>query len=275
MRYINLDTLELSEGWEARAIGLHARLTAAATATERKEILERNQIWQELIPQLRRLFNNKCWYSESAEVMSDMNVDHFRPKNEARNTDADIRDGYWWLAYNWNNYRLSSVYCNQRRKDKLSTDNLTKGKGSYFPLRPGSNPATRVEELVDEVFYLLDPTNVNDPELLSFDATGEAVPFVSAEENQWDYDRAERSIELFHLNHTPLREKRLELWNLIQRKINQLRNLSRNAFRTATDNATIEAIRQELREYCNKNSEYSAMAIACIEKNQLRLREVA
>lgn len=275
MRYINIDDLELPDGWESRADDLHRQLLAETSPEKRKIILDKNQIWQELIPQMRRLLNNKCWYSESAEVMSDMNVDHFRPKNEARNLDDSTRDGYWWLAYDWRNYRLSSIYCNQRRKDKLSADKKTCGKGSYFPLREGSHPASRIEEIVDEIFYLLDPAKKDDPDLLSFNSNGEAVPFVTEDEDFWDFERARVSIELYHLNHTPLREKRLELWNLIQRKINQLRNLYRKVIRTAADNAVIEQIRQELRNYCEKSSEYSALALACIEENKIRLREAA
>jgi len=275
MRYVNIEEIQLPNGWEDRAQALQNQLAAAQTQDDRKRILDSNQIWQELIPQMRRLLNNKCWYSESAEVMSDMNVDHFRPKNEARNLDETVRDGYWWLAYHWRNYRLSSIYCNQRRKDKLSNNRNTKGKGSYFPLRHGSHPAANIDELVDEVFYLLDPISKDDPDLLSFNSNGEAVPFVTEDDDLWDYERARISIDLYHLNHTPLREKRLQFWNLVQRKINQLRNSYRKSVRTAADNAVIEQIRQELRDYCEKSSEFSALALACIEENKIRLREAA
>jgi len=276
MRTINISDLGdlLPDGWEENAKILKDSLVGK-TADERQKIFKDNPIWQDLLIVLKGLSNNKCWYSEAQEVMSDMDVDHFRPKNEAANLDADgkpiKRDGYWWLAYDWKNYRLSSIYSNRLRKDKHTDEKESFGKGSLFPLRNGCTPATCADELDDEVIYLLDPTNSNDPNLLFFSNDGKAIPSVEEESEPWNYSRAKVSIDIYHLNHTPLKDARLVVWNLCQRKIDQMKTINQKTLRTAGDNARIEMIKTELREMMSKSSEFSAVALACIEKNRLRM----
>ncbi|WP_411029343.1 hypothetical protein [Spongiimicrobium sp. 3-5] len=276
MRTIDVSNLEdlLPEGWEENAETLNALLNGK-TAEQRRAIFKASPIWQDLLLVLKGLSNNKCWYSEAQEVMSDMDVDHFRPKNEAKNIDSNgksiIRDGYWWLAYDWRNYRLSSIYSNRFRKDKHTEEDKSYGKGSFFPLRDGCNAATCLAELDDEVIYLLDPINPNDPDLLFFSEDGKAIPSVEEEDEPWNFSRAKISIDVYHLNHTPLIDARLVVWNLCQRKINQIKQINQKQLRTAGDNARIEIIKEELREMASKSSEFSAVALACIEKNKIRM----
>lgn len=275
MRTIHIQELEssLPEGWLEKAEALK-NVLLGKTTEERTIILDKNPIWKELLVPLKKLSNNKCWYSEAQEVMSDMDVDHFRPKNEALQKDEDgktlKRDGYWWLAYDWRNYRLSSIYSNRLRKDKHTSKGISFGKGAFFPLRKGCVPATNIDELDDEVIYLLDPINPNDPDLLFFSEDGSAIPAVSNEE-PWDYERTLVSIDIYHLNHTPLKEARQVVWNLCQRKIDELKRISRKIHRSARDEERINIIRQELRDLTSKKAEFSAVALACIEKNRLRM----
>src|SRR5258705_7981723 len=121
MRYINNKNIKLPNGWEAKAEALANKLVAAAPE-ERSKILKDNPIWQELLLSLHELSNGKCWYSEAKEIMSDRDIDHFRPKNLAKNLDDSERGGYWWLAYDFENYRLSSIYSNRRRQDKFDAE---------------------------------------------------------------------------------------------------------------------------------------------------------
>jgi len=276
MRTIDISNLEnlLPDGWEANAKALKDSLVGK-TAEERRKIFKDNPIWQDLLIVLKGLSNNKCWYSEAQEVMSDMDVDHFRPKNEAANINSNgkpiKRDGYWWLTYDWTNYRLSSIYSNRLRKDKHSDEKESFGKGPFFPLRNGCNAATCADELDDEVIYLLDPTNPNDPDLLFFSNDGKAIPSVDQNSEPWNYARAKVSIDIYHLNHTPLKDARLVVWNLCQRKIDQIKKINQKTHRTASDNARIETIKRELREMMSKSSEFSAVTLACIEKNRIRM----
>jgi hypothetical protein len=134
MRYINIKDLVLPVGWEDRAKALNEKLKNAKNPKERSAIIDKNPIWNELIVPLSKLSNQKCWYSEAKDVMSDRDVDHFRPKNKALNDDKSARDGYWWLTYDWENYRFSSIYCNRLRDDKFDETKGVGGKGCYFPL---------------------------------------------------------------------------------------------------------------------------------------------
>jgi len=121
------------------------------------------------------------------------------------------------------------------------------------------------------VIYLLDPTNPNDPDLLFFSNDGKAIPSIEEESEPWNYARAEMSIDIYHLNHTPLKDARLVVWNLCQRKIDQIKMINQKTHRTASDNARIETIKTELREMMLKSSEFSAVTLACVEKNRLRM----
>lgn len=73
-------------------------------------------------------------------------VEHFRPK--ARVDDDLGHGGYWWVAYNFDNYLLSCSTCNSVRK------------GNWFPLRPRSRRVTydTRSKLPHEARVLFDPT---------------------------------------------------------------------------------------------------------------------
>jgi hypothetical protein len=78
-------------------------------ANERAEHIKKNsKIWRDFKNYLSQMSYGKCWYSESPEVQSHLDVDHFRPKLEARR-DEKVCDkpGYEWLAFSWDNFRLS------------------------------------------------------------------------------------------------------------------------------------------------------------------------
>lgn len=265
MRYINLHDLELPDGWEEKAKELSAQLTAANSKRKRSKILSDNPIWQELLVPLYRLSKGKCWYSEARDVMSDRDVDHFRPKNEARNLDGKEREGYWWLAYDWENYRLSSIYCNRRRSDKFSKVKKVGGKWSYFPLFDETAPCKSKDRLRDEDKMLLDPTDKDDPDLLTFDQNGDAVPNTS---NSKEIQRVKASIDLYNLDYTPLKEERQKVWDKCQRHINEIENIRSNPNYGIADNERIKFIKEEIRRMIEPEEEFSMVAIACVEYNK-------
>ncbi|KHD08572.1 hypothetical protein PN36_02120 [Candidatus Thiomargarita nelsonii] len=68
--------------------------------------------------------NRKCCYCErKRDLKRESDVEHFRPK--AAVTEDKEHDGYWWLAYEWDNYFFSCKLCNQEYKKKLKS-NTTK-----------------------------------------------------------------------------------------------------------------------------------------------------
>ncbi len=64
---------------------------------------------------LFRMHYGKCCYCERKRTRKrEMDVDHYRPK---AGVDREAsHQGYWWLAYDWNNYLWSCKPCNQGYK---------------------------------------------------------------------------------------------------------------------------------------------------------------
>ncbi|TKC04863.1 HNH endonuclease family protein [Pedobacter frigoris] len=266
MRYIDLNKLQPPEGWIDKANLLKAKMQNAQNSQERIKILKENPIWQELLIPLSELSNGKCWYSEAREIMSDRDVDHFRPKNEALNEDDSKRDGYWWLAYDHENFRLSSTYSNQKRRDKYRNKTKIGGKGSYFPLFVGSAIAINKGRLADEDIMLLDPTDPDDPNLITFDDTGKVLANTT---NPKEMERVRVSIWLYNLNHLPLEEERARIYKRCQTLINRIDNIKNKADFGASDKTLLKSLKNELRELLSADQELSAVAIASCENAQL------
>lgn len=274
MRHIDISLLQLPAGWKDRADALTAQLHSAPNDAARAKIMEDHPIWQELIVPLSRLLNGKCWYSEAQDVMSDRDVDHFRPKNKAVNINGIPRsdeEGYWRLAYDHENYRFSSQYSNQKRRDKFKKKKFTGGKGDYFPLFAGSPVAKTKNRCCDEQIMLLDPCNRNDPGLLTFDNKGVAMPDASAILDPDDKVRVEVSIKVYNLDYSTLEEFRERMWGLCQRKIDEIREITNdpNGMSIFSKNR-VNFLKDEIRVMTDRDAEVSAVAIACCEHNGLR-----
>ncbi len=164
--------------------------------------------WGKLKPWLQVLSNGKCWFSEVRDKFSHYDVEHFRPKKETRGLDGTARDGYWWLAFDYTNFRLCGNVGNRK-------------KGTWFPLKSGSLCSSfdnRCEE--SETAFLLDPTDPYDVVMIAFDEEGKviAAPGIS----EWEKERVEETIKRFKLNeHEPLTEGRKNIWQTVSREIEQ------------------------------------------------------
>ena len=189
------------------------------TAAERPAVLQKHRdLWRRLRTQLAALSCGKCWYCESKEIRSDNPVDHFRPKG--RVDGCPDHPGYWWLAFDWKNYRYSCTYCNSRRRDPV-TGNVG-GKHDNFPLLNAESRAyDEADDIRREQPELLDPVKLADTSLLWFRDDGFADARVSQLQQGDQHRRAKTSIRLYHLNHTDVVEARLEL----RRRVRQLMEL--------------------------------------------------
>ncbi len=221
-----------------------------------------DDVWQQVKQILLQVSDGKCWYCESKEVRSDRNVDHFRPKNNVYKCPG--HHGYWWLAFQWHNYRLSCTFCNSRRKDQ-NTDQAG-GKGDRFPLLDENERAyTPNDDIQRERPSLLDPTTHGDPSLLKFLPDGTVVPKYDKATHPVHYERARCSIELYHLYHTEIKERRQELYNYIS----QLADDGDMFFIrwSCGDNTAyhaLEGVLRQLHEIVQKHSEYSGAARSMI-----------
>ncbi len=276
MRFVDIDQIELPDGWQVRADQALNQLRAEIAAAEanalamgqdpaiaRKaaisnglNVAARKQIWRDLNRKLAALRNNKCWYSESRNPTADKNVDHFRPKNRVE--EDPNHEGYWWLAFTWRNYRYASQWCNQRRVDAIN--GTEGGKWDRFPLRPGSFRAHRETDDVDlEDFDLLDPIDPTDWKLLTFRLDGYPTP--AKQPGTREYERATISIEVYHLHCKELVTERRAVAGMVQRVIQDLERLrpliTDPKLRVLYKNREVELLRA-----IDPDSEYSSAALA-------------
>lgn len=260
-------------GWEAiKQTQIDAM--AAMTLPEKKEYIRTHPIWNQLQPIMLELSNNKCWYSEAPIGSSDFEVDHFRPKSKAKQKN-DYKDpkskstilkenGYWWLAYEWSNYRLSGGLANKRRRDRLADCEEAHGKGDYFPLDCSDvgRIANDEENINCEVPILLDPLSLEDVSLLTFDANGEVI---SAGLNEYEHDRVFQSVFYYHLDLEQLNKERLIAWNDCERELLEIKDLIDEAPDERARRLAVGSCFRRLADYAkNPDRPYTAVVRACI-----------
>jgi hypothetical protein len=187
----------LPSGWQSRAVGVLQELESAAPEARSAIIAANDELWRELKPVLATMAAYKCWYCGSRNDRSDNAVDHYRPKGKL--LEAPEHGGYWWLAFDSENYRYSCTFCNSRRVDVAH--GTAGGKQSHFPL---ASEATRAREpadsLMDEQPMLLDPCRLGDVCLLWFDDSG-ATTVNPQSADDLDKRRVEMSCDIYHLDH--------------------------------------------------------------------------
>jgi len=150
-----------------------------------------------------------CAYcSRQLERYDELEVEHFRPKNNV--ADDPTHGGYWWLAYEFDNYFLGCRTCN-----------ATSTKGSKFPLLDATavrvtwhtrgaiakEPRAFVDPCVD--VWLDDGFVVKVEDLTCI---FEASPGLSDDQrNRFDY-----TCKFFHLNDDPeVLRARVGLYDLV------------------------------------------------------------
>lgn len=249
MRYIDLEKIDPADpevvAWLQQARTKHAELMSKPDHMMRSAFLSANNFWSSFKPILIRYFGEKCWYSECSLEGFYGDVDHFRPKNRSVDLEKNIilDDGYWWLAYEYLNYRLSCEKCNRPFGDG--------GKGDYFPLKEGSQPAQFGVPCEEEIL-LLDPCNVDDVNLIGFNEEGKVVPLTN---DPWLKRRVKCSQWIYNL----------DLFNTARKKVMAR---CRNAlFRFDSDyysDADMTGALESLLDLTSEDSVYSAVAMQYI-----------
>lgn len=221
MRYIDPQLVgqNLPNGWGQGAQQAENAVAHAQPNDRPAEINRHSQVWQGLKGTLKGASHDKCWYCESVDIRSDNAVDHFRPKNAV--AECSDHEGYWWLAFKWENFRFSCTYCNSRRIHEVT--GLGGGKAHHFPLRDETRRAkSPADNLDDEEPMLLDPFSSADPGLLWFDESGQATANpVCKDPDHYPYKRVEASIRLYHLNHPSVVDQRKELCSQLRRRVEE------------------------------------------------------
>ncbi len=246
------------DAWLAKSTQLVADLAAldaAGKRDERNKLIDSNKPhWDKLKPWLLALSGGKCWFSEVRELYSHYDVEHFRPKKEAKALDGTERDGYWWLAFDYMNFRACGNVGNRK-------------KGGWFPLKPGSLCSTYAAPCEEsETRYLLDPIDDDDVSLIAFDEEGKVIPIPGA--SAWEQERVNETVKRLKLNeHVPLAEARRKLWQKVDGLIEEFwaAKTRCGAGNNPAAKAKLSEVRARIRELTNPTAELSAVARWCIQ----------
>ena len=132
MIFVRRDPALIPEGVLRVAERTQAALEALPANQRNEFIKKKSHVWKAFKRHLRRMSYGKCWYSEGMDPQSFFDVDHFRPKGEAKRADNEQPDdGYPWLAFSWANFRYSAA-----RSNRLSTDEEDEVGSGFFGLTP-------------------------------------------------------------------------------------------------------------------------------------------
>jgi uncharacterized protein (TIGR02646 family) len=207
MRHVDMSGLSTPQAWTAKTKTTLDAVRAAMASNTKRAFAEH---WtdDEVRDPLLALVGQKCWYCETTIQRADITVDHFRPKSEVLSEPG--HDGYWWLAYTIDNYRIACKHCNSGGA-RLNGAREGRAKGSRFPLLAGPRAWRQHDDLGLEQPMLLDPARIGDPDLLGFDTAGYArrshTPYSKAEAHR-GVCRADETIRILALNATQIKDQR-------------------------------------------------------------------
>jgi len=187
----------------------------------------------------------KCaWCECQYEWNRQLDVEHYRPKSAVTRWEGSpplvsnlppkqvpVSDGYWWLAFDWNNYSLACGPCNQHWKRNL------------FPVREPRAPYREGME-AHEVPLLLDP--------MSLFRTADHFSWTKQGIMDAESDRGAATIITCGLNRDALVSLRLGTTRNVLAEIERLRR----ALRTRVN--AVQHLRA-LRELCDPASEFAGM----------------
>lgn len=218
MRFIDLDDLEplirsLIPALEEAKAAVDAELDPA----KRSDLIDRYRPrWVALRDAMEQLSHGKCWYIECTNPGTDDDVDHYRPKG--RINENAHHPGYYWLAFDWQNMRLSCHRANRLRYNPYLA--LTGGKADHFPLIDEAARAYAPGDDLDSEFpCIFDPTNPADPPLLSFLPNGEVDLAPDVKGNASIEERFRQTRICLNMDWPTFRDARVELYNEVVRLV--------------------------------------------------------
>lgn len=203
----------LPKKWSKIYTARVAKVGALGTHDLRSEYIKKNGSWGLLKKWLAKASEYKCWYCEAKSARAPFDIDHFRPKLGITVDGVKLvgHDGYYWLAYEWSNFRLSCQRCNRPEKDGVD---ILHGKANEFPIQDEiqrcSLPAA---SLISELPRLLDPCVQADCDLLAHGIDGEVKPL--APTGTWEHQRARYTIDRLGFNEWNTPEAKKNSWRLL------------------------------------------------------------
>lgn len=251
MRYVDHDQLKFPDGWLDRA---QVATNAVAGGADPNNSAN---LWHELKDYLAALLpDKKCWYCETPADRSDNAVDHFRPKGRVSDA-ASHHEGYRWLAFDWRNYRYACTFCNSRRKDVVN--GTAGGKADRFPLLDETKRLYGPGLLRQEKPALLDPCNLHDWELLG--CKRESGKPCATSDDATKKQRADISIEIYHLDYQPTCNRRHATAVQMMADIDQAKNLFEQIENDPTKEEDFFGVAKKIKRAIDKESPYSGEMI--------------
>lgn len=272
MRYIDPNLIDQCKpaNWDVNARAWAQSVQSAADKS--KEIKKIGSKWSDFKPNFISKFGDKCWYSEAPRIMTDFDVDHFRPKGAVKKTKkryarrqvgnhSQKHDGYWWLAYEAKNYRYSSVFANRPREDG--------GKHDYFPLLNENTRVWSSNTLSNHAIEdpkLLDPCSLGDVALISYERNpGKVVSRYSRASNSVAFSRVRDSAKRYNLNSKTITGARLGVIEDVKAALLVLENVWALPRQYQITFATsVRDMENKLVDACDRKSAFSASAVAFV-----------
>lgn len=268
MIYVHRDWSKVPEEKLAQLKSLSEELEKITGKAERKAFIATNaSAWSDVRGELEAMSFGKCWYTESRDPVSRNQTDHFRPHGRAKQAEGEFAEGYCWLAFDIENYRIVGVLANTLNREYSEE---TVGKGIWFPL---ADPATRATlenpDLGGETPLLLDPIEMEDVDKIAFNDNGEAHPAAHLDEATKEV--VDSAIVRMGIRQDMLNQARRQKWRDCLRTIEKYTRFQRKpkGQRSQEETQTIDELAQELITMASAASEFSATARCCLASQRL------
>jgi hypothetical protein len=250
MRWIDSNGLRPDDEWLATSARYTDELRGMCP-DDRRAFFDRPSVaahWAALRDDLMTLSDGKCWYSEAKIAAGYGEVEHFRPKRGTRGSSRSRHDGYWWLAFDSRNYRLSA-----------SIPNRT--KNNEFEIR-GNRAANEGDVLEDELPVLLDPTSADNTSLVWFAEGGAMVAAPHATRD--DAERVEYTRRRCGLDRGRIPRERELVWNACRDRLRLWALYRRQAATSPSQRARADSEATRLKGMVAPDQPFSRVAFACL-----------
>lgn len=250
------------EAWKVRAREITDLILAEKDLAKQHSLIDRyDKHWgkPELINWLSDLSYEKCWYTETKFGGDYQELEHFRPKKGTKERDGTkhaTHPGYYWLAFDLDNYRL----CKRRPNAK---------KGTLFPILDERNRACCPEDdWCDELPLFLDPMDEEDCLLITFNDDGKPTPLIDIEKQ--DETRVLFTIEKYFLDERVLNIRRAQTWStareLYYKYLNKMKEAKARTRDHVAKRAQAKKDLESLKLMLKPNYEFSSVAKAALIK---------
>lgn len=269
MIYVHRDFTKIPKAKLDALKAVSDQLNEIADPMARKAFIAANSaVWSTVRDELSAMSFYKCWYTEAKEGVSRYQTDHFRPHGRAKQALKTFADGYSWLAFEIDNFRIVGVLANTQNQEHSET---TVGKGDWFPLYDPSTRATLHNRSLNKEFpLLLDPVSEHDPAKIMFNDGGEAHPAADLPEE--DKDWVDEAIVFLGIRQDQLNRLRKAIWRECLRKIDKYNRFFKKpiAQLTADERQTRDELATELRAMTSCHAPFASTARSCLRDNRLQ-----